>query len=343
MPKTYNRTYKLTYRPAQKRWQKFHQGKYHYFYAGDLGKVDSYPLALAWWESKKATLETPKPDPKLSLWLKTYLAYRQSQVGLNLSKNRYSSSASALQTFANWFALSPAPISELTLEGYWLFISSKVATKEWSRSYGNDLFQHVRLFVAWLVEMNLVSSPKNLNSKRYRFRIGPKVIKTIPLDQVQACLKNASDETRLFILLGLNCGFTSKDILDLRQDEVDWELGIIRRRRSKAEYVENAPVVSYKLWKTTFELLKRFRSEGEHVIEVSFEQKIQKSFARLGSGFSFKHLRKTAASFLNEQYPQFTQYFLGHSPKSVAETHYTKPSYQEFCIALEWLRSRIDL
>jgi hypothetical protein len=37
----------------------------------------------------------------------------------------------------------------------------------------------------------------------------------------------------LHLLLMANCGFTQQDVSDLSQDEVDWQLGTITRKRSK--------------------------------------------------------------------------------------------------------------
>jgi len=77
-----------------------------------------------------------------------------------------------------------------------------------------------------------------------------------------------------------NAGLTSKDALDRRQDKVDSEAGIVRRRRCKAEYVESAPVVYHELWASTLELLKKHKSKKEQVIEVSFDQKEELCEAR---------------------------------------------------------------
>jgi hypothetical protein len=37
------------------------------------------------------------------------------------------------------------------------------------------------------------------------------------------------------------------------------------------------------------------------------------------------------------------QYFLGHSPKTVADKHYVVPSDEEFFEALGWLRKQYGL
>lgn len=74
------------------------------------------------------------------------------------------------------------------------------------------------------------------------------------------------------------------------------------------------------------------------MIEVSFEQKVPKSLAKLGSGFSSKHFRKTGASLLrSSEFAPYTQHYLGHSPSNTADSHYVKPNDDQFLKALEWL------
>ena len=67
----------------------------------------------------------------------------------------------------------------------------------------------------------------------------------------------ANDQTKLFVLLALNCGMLQGDIAKLQQDEVDWENGVISRHRSKlhrrAKSNKQIPKVEYPLWNETFE------------------------------------------------------------------------------------------
>lgn len=52
-----------------------------------------------------------------------------------------------------------------------------------------------------------------------------------------------------------------------------------------------------------------------------------------------KLFRKTAASKLGEhpEFGKFAQYFLGHSPRTVADKHYVRPSEEHFDRAISWL------
>ncbi len=58
---------------------------------------------------------------------------------------------------------------------------------------------------------------------------------------------------------------------------------------------------------------------------------------------SFKHLRKTAASKLEQHptYGRFAPHFLGHSPQSIAAKHYVTPSPAQFAAAIRWLAGKM--
>ena len=64
----------------------------------------------------------------------------------------------------------------------------------------------------------------------------------------------------------LNCGMTQTDIADLEDEQVDWQKGIITRKRSKTGDRAKVPTVSYNLWPITFELLTKHRTGGPIVL-----------------------------------------------------------------------------
>jgi hypothetical protein len=65
---------------------------------------------------------------------------------------------------------------------------------------------------------------------------------------------------------------------------------------------------------------------------------VRTEFVKLNARLPFKHLRKTSATALGSQ-PEFrayAQYFLGHAPETVADTHYVRPSQEQFDFAIAW-------
>jgi hypothetical protein len=160
-----------------------------------------------------------------------------------------------------------------------------------------------------------------------------------------------------------NAGFTQTDIAELRDDEVDWSGGRIVRKRSKTRDHQDVPTVDYKLWSSTLELLRQYRSGGEIVLltetgnrwayEVMLDGKM-KSTDNIASNYThlkrklkskgfdakpLKLIRKTSASLLgsHEVYGRFTSHFLGHSPRSIADKHYVRPDQHLFDEAIGWL------
>jgi integrase len=189
-----------------------------------------------------------------------------------------------------------------------------------------------------------------------RFNVVKKTIEVFEREEITKLLSPSNREVvRLFVLLGLNCGMTQIDISDLRHDEIDWQTGRLSRKRSKTSDQANTPKVEYALWPETFELLTRLRStdptrvlvtrSGKPWLETGEKVKdsIGLEFRKLNPTLPFKHLRKTGATMLDNhgEYGAYAQHFLGHSPSSVAASHYVKPSQTRFDAAVSWLREQL--
>src|SRR5690606_5977633 len=112
-----------------------------------------------------------------------------------------------------------------------------------------------------------------------RMRIAKKKgeTKILRIVQVQDLLKQVTQRTKLYILLGLNCAMTQQDMSDLHPDEVDWSTGIITRKRSKTNKYDSVPTVSYPLWEPTFELLKKERSASKERVLLTSNGKTLKT------------------------------------------------------------------
>jgi integrase len=270
-------------------------------------------------------------------------------------------------------------IDQDLVDGFHGFLLAKIrARKEdpahkagWSPAYANKVYSWFTTFVRWLWERKLIELPRNLNKKG--FKSGPKKITVWTVEEFKAALEatpKASPEhprrvMRLALLFFANTGSLQKDLSDLRDDEVDWEKGMVTRKRSKTKDDPNVPTVTYQLWPETFELLKECRSETERVIltesgrpfvrkELSetgklvkadnfaslyahLKRKLQKT--RKGFNRPLKELRKLGSSTLAKHpvYGRFSQYFLGQAPRSVAEKHYVQPPQDLFDKAVMWL------
>jgi integrase len=235
----------------------------------------------------------------------------------------------------------------------------------WSDYFCRDVRATTREFLRWLSDRNVIPRPAWLTRKSRRFRLAPRDIAPWTPQEFQAILQAAHlDRIKLMVLLGANCGMTQKDSSDLLDREVDWEAGYIQRRRSKSQQVHAAPVVRWKLWPTTLELLRKCRSGGERVITTNrgtayVRGVLKGGKAHRGDSFwaYFRHikqrvkkalpnfnktprgLRKMAATLLegNKDYARFVGHFLGHAPKDIAHRHYTLADQPLFDEAVTWL------
>jgi integrase len=284
-----------------------------------------------------------------------------------ISPSRYDAYLRNVGIFADWIGrqVDVDAIDASRLEKFYAELSLKVAKKKISPSYAHSVLGATKQFIRRLAELDLMPLPRNITSRRLSFggTVGKKV-ETYTQAEVRLLLAACpTDRTQLFVLLGLNCGMYQADVADLGIDEVDWKAGRITRARSKTE---GAQEVTYKLWPETFALLKAQRSkheckndrgsnrvlttEGGTAITLEWVEdgKMRKydgvaaAYLKIDVPFRkpFKVLRKTSASLLAEhpQYKFYHDYFLAHSPRTVSEKSYVRPSDQEFAAALDWLR-----
>jgi integrase len=246
-------------------------------------------------------------------------------------------------------------ISETTWENYWHDLAKK---KDLDEGYRRRILATARNFLEYLVEQGAIQAPRNLHSKLLAFRNIPKKIKPKSVEEIKALLSRVKGQTRLHVLLGLNCGMLPMDISCLTQNMVDWLAGTITRERTKLKNMPDAPTVTYKLWKKTFALLKKYRSAGDLVLttksgkpwvvtEIDENGKYRNSNsiasclrnARGDLKISPKDFRTTGASVLgtHEQFKFYALHWLADSPKGTANKNYVLPSQAEFDLSMKWL------
>lgn len=299
-----------------------------------------------------------KPDRALKVHFSRWKAI---QLAADKSPARKKMNITMLMYFVRFLGedTSVDSINETTWSDYWHDLAKKVELDE---GYRRRILAMARNFLEYLAEENVIPAPKNVNSKLLKFRNVPKRIKPKDTDTIRELLAKVKGQTRLHILLGLNCGMLPVDIASLKQDQVDWENGKITRPRTKLKHMPDAPTVTYLLWKETFDLLKEHRSTKDIVLvtksgrpwllnslDVATEK--YKNSNSIASGLrnargelkvSPKDFRTTGASTLAE-HPHFKFYalhYLADSPKGTANKNYVLPSQTEFDAAITWLRTK---
>jgi integrase len=277
---------------------------------------------------------------------------------------------SHLKIFAEW-AGKNRPVSAISatlLEDFHTYLLSR---SDLSADYKRDIIGTAKQYIRWLWKRGLCDLPRNIDDRDLSFKKSIHAIKTFDVAELMNLVNAANDRLKLCMLLMANCGMQQTDISDLRQDEVDWQVGRIRRRRSKTAKHDDVPVADYKLWPETFALLKQQRSDdpvrvllnenGKPLKQTGLTDKghtnndnIKSAYMRLlrdqlkipeAQRKPLKLIRKTSASLLerHRDFGRYAQYFLGHSPRTIAEKHYVQPSIDNFDEALSWLREHYGL
>lgn len=289
----------------------------------------------------------------------------------NLSAGRWDAYARNVRHFAGWLG-TDADVSVLTaakLEAFYGWVCERVAGRKWSPATAAGVFMTARQFIRWLAESGAIPLPCNIASRRFKFGTGAREVETFTDDEVKTLISAATERTRLYLLLMLNCGMYQNDIAELAVSEVDWKAGTVTRKRSKTRGRKDAPTVSYKLWPETLRLLKAQRAkegvpngtggvrvllttDGKPLVYASIHDRpgkhtgwdaIQSAYHRLcekiGVRKPLKCFRKTAASKLvtHPEYGAFVQHFLAHTPKGMTDRHYVKPDGRTFDEAVAWL------
>ena len=326
-------------------------------------------LQLAQLDRKiKASKPAAEPEKSIGKQVDLWVGTEMQRVRAGkLSAARANMNKICLHHFRDWIGADIAV--DTVTETKWLelhgWLSAKLDRGEWGLEHCDRIFSVAKRFIKFLWEMRLIELPRNLDRRDLAFTQHAKQIKTFTVEGVRKLYAITSGQSKLHLLLMLNCGFIGKDVNDLHPQQVDWMDGLITRKRSKTKDQKNVPEVTYKLWPETFDLLKKHRSDDPEV--VLFTEKGNRWIAerqhpdgkysrsdcvgrnldywieRAGIEGSPKELRATASTKLGEHptYKFYAQYFLGQAPRTVAERHYVKPSDKEFFEALGWLRGEL--
>jgi integrase len=259
-----------------------------------------------------------------------------------------------------------ATIDEGMLERYHAHLALKIAENEMGHATANQALMTCKQFINWMVQRKWINPLGNIKSKALTIGIPTKKVEIFEVYEIRRLIEAANEKQKLFILLMINCGFYQSDISDLGESEIDWDLGIITRTRSK----NSSQIVRYILWQDTLDLLKKYRAKisvknekGDRRVLLNEANQPLLHFAKTEKGVkrsdsigmqlyrlrqktkikkSILHLRKTSATLLasHKSYKYYVQYFLAQSPKTIADKRYVIPNDEEFFEALIWLQSK---
>ena len=298
------------------------------------------------WQDRRARMVTTPKDSTLTATIAEFLAI----VGQQTKPKTYRELKEYLEKLPTALPDDVGKIDEITVGK----VYAQLAMASLSAATRKKRFGFFKRFVKYLYEGNRIELPRNLDSALFQFKVSPQAIKThLPAD-VQTAIGNLQDRLALFALLGLNCGMTNADIGAMRQDAI--ESGYLTRKRVKTVNHDNVPVVKYKLWQETKQLLNQFRSSDPDLWLVSnagtplwsgriedgcVKEKdlIAKAWQKAKCPIKLKEFRSISATTLetHKEYGRYVSYFLGHSPRTLKDKHYAAPSQTVFDDALAWL------
>lgn len=219
----------------------------------------------------------------------------------------------------------------------------------------------VKAMLKWAYQREKVESlPRMVDAPSFAgIELPQPKVKVFTVKQIENLYTVASEQQRLWILLGLNCGYTQTDIANLSHDMVNWETGIIKRDRQKTGVDSE-----HKLWPLTLDMLRAQASDpakhnlvllnqrGNPLIqntvleggEVKTARAMDKSFRKLWEkakvSLTFKHLRKTGASAIENRFqdkPWLASLYLAHELNGPIRKHYTGQSFDEVHAATDSL------
>jgi len=289
----------------------------------------------------KEKLELKPKDCTLGTTQYSHLQVRSAS-GAACAKrgNQHGARVKAFVLFLGGEQTSPSVITAERWKAYYLHLAANDLSNATKKMYLGS----ARMFVESMVEDGILEPPSNLYSKAMRFSVDAVKVKTLTLEQMKADLAKTTGQNRLFLLLMLNCGMQPQDLVDLIPDDVDFDAGTITRKRSKTAKHANVPTVTYKLWPETLMLLKEWRKEGDRLLGIGVRI-FEKRFKNLGI-HSPRWYRKSPASHLDKHpvHRTWSQHYLGHSPRSVAEKHYLDHDGNAlFFAATDWLGAELGI
>ena len=295
-----------------------------------LNFAQASPLYIV---SHYATLDRQSQGKNLETLLQEFLKIKQQEVATKkISAGRWDTLQRHLHDLLAFVGptSNPAHFDAAVLQKYYGKVLTDIAENKYSEDYAQSRFSAVKQFTRWLWKLGVIENlPRNMNDLQIRRVI--KEVTIFPVEEIKSLLAAATGMLKLCILLMLNCGFQQKDISDLKPEEVDWDLGRIKRKRSKTMKEKGTPTIEYLLWRETFDLLKDIgKRDGESVLlgkngnplkweKINAQNKIAKTDAIKATYSRFcrkmklkprplKLLRKTGPSLI-QKHPQFSSLY----------------------------------
>lgn len=308
------------------------------------------------------------------VFLKTH---RQRARTGQITPGRFGKMRAGINRFLGWFGQKRdmRKMSEAIVTDYYNELLRLIEDEDGNSTTLADDWGLFKQFVDQMSDENPeIPKPRNLRNKLYTIGRTRREPDPFTPQEFRLIYDNASDQTKLYLLLMLNCSFYQGDIAELKASEVDWKAGRIIRARSKktkimAKKSKTDPIkINYRLWPETMRLLSEIGNRdglvvlnengGPVVVSKIKKDGVESRSDNVKSAYSrvvtklkkqgllaknwnkqLKQLRKTGPNLLDDhdEYSQFVDVMLDHS--RVANLSYLKTGkpYAKFDKALLWV------
>lgn len=232
---------------------------------------------LAWslpevWQERIRQLDSltshqRKQPQTVEYQVQRFLDFKEMQVRGGVLKARtWGTLAERLPIFVDWIkpGTHVSTINGITITEFYQWLLHQSRGQQWRKG----IFATARQWIRWAWrqdDVELENLPKNLDSREFVFLTHldetgvAKKTRTELLwtpDEFHQTLNIVPEDFQLYLLLMLNCGFTSIDVGTLLKSEIRLKEGRIVRQRTKTRRHEHPPLVNYKLWSRTARLLR---------------------------------------------------------------------------------------
>lgn len=175
-------------------------------------------------------------------------------------------------------------------------------------------------------------------------------------EEIKLALSKAQGELKAFLLLGLNCAYSTSEIGALKKEHLVTvgKSTYIRTIRNKTAKNQKPAKLKHKLWPETIAAIQEVMSKdselvfttskGNDVATNDYVGKLYREFQE-DNGLElplFKGLRKTSANAVKEaaKDEDIASLHLGHATKTVTEAFYTEANWGKLDKATDKLRSK---
>ena len=213
--------------------------------------------------------ETREASKTIDALINVYLSERKTLADSGqIAVSTYSSERFRLSVFLSFChsegkALLPEVLNSQFLDEYRASLLDSLAHKENSPTSVKNLLGTLKTTLQWCYEHELIESlPRNTRTIAAIKLPDPNPQSYTP-EEVKRLFNDASERTRLYILLALNCGYTQMDISTLDHRMIDWKTAVVTRPRHKTGQDSKS-----KLWPITLELLRKHATAKQGLVLI---------------------------------------------------------------------------